>query len=98
MYVLALVKVSAPVPSWASEPEPVTTPANVTLSERSKTSAPWSVTLPVTEPAVPPAPIWSVAPPAIFAPPVKVFAPVRTTAPAAPGVTEMLLLPVTATV
>ena len=73
---MGLVSASVPVPFWASEPEPLTTPENAELLERSNTSAPLSVTLPTIDPLVPPAPISS-EPELIVVPPVYAFAPVR---------------------
>ena len=68
---LSAVKLSVPGPFLASAPPPETVPGNVTSSERLNASVPAvSTTSPVSDPAVPPSPIWSV--PAVIVVPVTV--------------------------
>src|SRR5258708_2090041 len=59
-YVSVLGSISVPVPCCTSEPDPLMTPPKLTLSAWLKAIVPLSVTLPNSDPLVPPLPICSV--------------------------------------
>ncbi len=79
-WLLAPVSVSVPVPAWVRVPWPDTSPVKVRSSDRLKTSAASTLTLPARLPDVPPSPTCSV-PPEMLVPPSWVSSPVRISVP-----------------